>query len=578
MKQYQKLLCCSLLFGYSLYAQLPDQSYLNTIEYEELLDLFNRYDSDSLAQERIAYTYLNRARKENDSVKVARGYDRLARIYHPEKNIIYADSLIEYTKNWQHITYPAMGYILKAYEYGLKDDLKSTYKYYLKANTVAELHGNLVQQNYIMDRLIYLKLLWGNKSEALKLQHRRHKIVTSEKFLNELKKSSRTKLKIDVNNLLKQNLILSYESFIYCHLRMHIVDSAVYYWNLHQNVLEGYENYDKIQKSIWGKDAEMEIQYYQKNYLKTIAIADSILLNINLVDNNYLLKNCYLFKGLAKSKLGYSEEGINFLLKADSIYEINKNLSDIESDRLLMQEIISYYSKKNNYSRQIKYLDKMISLDSLSILNSSYLEPEFIRTYETPKLLRSKEEAIDLLEQKNFRSKQSIFIVSGLALLAVFTAFYYYRQKVLFKRRFELLLQREETKKTPTQAKNGLDISTEIVDDILRRLSEFEKKEGYLDPSITLISLAKKFHTNSSYLSKVLNFHKQTNFPQYLNDIRVNYAVKEIRNNPNIRKYTVEAIALECGYKNSASFSRAFYKNTGIFPSYFISELNKISS
>ena len=35
------------------------------------------------------------------------------------------------------------------------------------------------------------------------------------------------------------------------------------------------------------------------------------------------------------------------------------------------------------------------------------------------------------------------------------------------------------------------------------------------------------------------------------------------------------AIAQEVGFNNSESFSKAFYKKTGIYPSYFIKQLEK---
>ena len=119
------------------------------------------------------------------------------------------------------------------------------------------------------------------------------------------------------------------------------------------------------------------------------------------------------------------------------------------------------------------------------------------------------------------------------------------------------------------------ELSQEIIDDILRKLEKFEKNEDYLNANLSLMTLAKKFNTNSSYLSRVLNSSKSVNFSKYLNDLRINYAVRQIKNDAVFRKYTIEAIALECGYNNSASFSRSFYKNTGLYPSYFISETIK---
>ena len=66
-------------------AQSPSESLLNSLEYEELLTLFNDFEGDSLAQEKIARTYLERAKVDGDTVKVARGYDRLARIFQPHR-------------------------------------------------------------------------------------------------------------------------------------------------------------------------------------------------------------------------------------------------------------------------------------------------------------------------------------------------------------------------------------------------------------------------------------------------------------------------------------------------------------
>jgi AraC-like DNA-binding protein len=37
----------------------------------------------------------------------------------------------------------------------------------------------------------------------------------------------------------------------------------------------------------------------------------------------------------------------------------------------------------------------------------------------------------------------------------------------------------------------------------------------------------------------------------------------------------MSAIAEEIGFNNAQTFSSAFYKKTGIYPSYFINQLNK---
>jgi len=141
---------------------------------EDLLSLFNKVSEDSLVAEKIVRVYLNRARKEEDTIKMARGYDRLARIYHPEKNIMFADSVISLTKDMNDKTYPAMGYILKSYEYQRLGDLILKTENAIIGYKLALKNENISQQIFISDYLIYTKSIWGNKKEALELQKERH--------------------------------------------------------------------------------------------------------------------------------------------------------------------------------------------------------------------------------------------------------------------------------------------------------------------------------------------------------------------------------------------------------------------
>ena len=152
-----------LVFSFVSIAQVPNDKYLEIVDYEELLTLFNVYDGDTLVQERVIGAYLDRAKKDNDTIKIARSYDRMARIYSSRKNILYADSLITYTRDWQHITYPALGYIIKGYEYGNIGNLELSYNSYFLAYELAQVSGNLSQQVYILDRLVFLKIAYGGR-------------------------------------------------------------------------------------------------------------------------------------------------------------------------------------------------------------------------------------------------------------------------------------------------------------------------------------------------------------------------------------------------------------------------------
>ena len=81
MKRFSLLSLFIVFVFQSTYAQGPSQQYLDMIGYEELLTLFNDFESDSTVQKKIILTYRDRAREDGDTLKIARSYDRLARIF-----------------------------------------------------------------------------------------------------------------------------------------------------------------------------------------------------------------------------------------------------------------------------------------------------------------------------------------------------------------------------------------------------------------------------------------------------------------------------------------------------------------
>lgn len=77
---------------------------------------------------------------------------------------------------------------------------------------------------------------------------------------------------------------------------------------------------------------------------------------------------------------------------------------------------------------------------------------------------------------------------------------------------------------------------------------------------MTIVDLAKSFGTNTKYLSKVINIYKQKSFITYINDLRVDYAIKKLKTDQKFRKYSIKAISESVGYGKAESFSNAFKK------------------
>ena len=107
------------------------------------------------------------------------------------------------------------------------------------------------------------------------------------------------------------------------------------------------------------------------------------------------------------------------------------------------------------------------------------------------------------------------------------------------------------------------------------KLHEFEKLNEFIDENLTLSKLAKTLNSNTSYLSAVINMRSEGNFNNYLKKLRIDYAITELLENSKLRKYSMEGLASEFGFKSGTNFSKAFIAQKKIKPSVFIKELNK---
>jgi YesN/AraC family two-component response regulator len=152
----------------------------------------------------------------------------------------------------------------------------------------------------------------------------------------------------------------------------------------------------------------------------------------------------------------------------------------------------------------------------------------------------------------------------------------FYKRKVYKKKFLDIIHNKQHIKKTDfVSSIENIDIQEEIIAGVLERLKDFEVNNKFLDKKITLNSLAKDFKTNSNYLSKIINHHKETSFSNYINNLKIEFIISEIKRKPILKKYTIKAIANEAYFNNAESFSKAFYKLKGIKPSFFMQELEK---
>lgn len=111
--------------------------------------------------------------------------------------------------------------------------------------------------------------------------------------------------------------------------------------------------------------------------------------------------------------------------------------------------------------------------------------------------------------------------------------------------------------------------TSEEIEDLKKRLLEVLKNEQpFFDEDLTLKTLADLIPTTDKKLSALLNHYLNTTFYDLVNSYRVE-AVKTKLFDEKYEKYTLLAIAYECGFKSKTSFNRIFKKVAGLSPSQY---------
>ncbi len=105
-------------------------------------------------------------------------------------------------------------------------------------------------------------------------------------------------------------------------------------------------------------------------------------------------------------------------------------------------------------------------------------------------------------------------------------------------------------------------------------VEHLSSSEAFLDPEITLASLAKAIAVPPRNLSRSINSYLNKNFFEFINNMRVEYA-KERLLKLSTSEYNIDSIYSECGFRSRSSFFQVFKKVTGKTPAAWLSETRK---
>lgn len=435
--------------------------------------------------------------------------------------------------------------------YSNKGNYNEALNYYSKAEIIAERLGNLNDILLMSRNIGVIRIKIGDYKSA------------KDVFSNNLEK-----IKVSSIKGFEREHALNYYNIADAHLKMGDYKQALKYADSsigflsHKNVSDLYVPFYSIIAII---------NFHQGNYKKTIEICNDLVFKINKTQNKKKLVTPYLELGRSYLKLDdcntaiFYFEGIKKLINEHSI-----SFPELGETYESLARCYISIGDKDKAKINIDLFSEFIKIKDATNSDINY------------KINKDLESRLETLDAKNRLQKRTMNYFYGLAafLVVLFSLIYWKKQTLNNKRFKKLLLTIEELERPQGQSLDEpktipKDVNPENVEQILKALDKFESSELFLSTQCNLVYVAKKLKTNTSYLSKVINTHKGKPFKSYLTELRINASLIHLKNNKQLRLYTIKALAEEFGFKRYETFSRAFKTQTGIYPSVYIKNLDK---
>ena len=576
---YITLFCLSVfVYSFSIAQKQPPLKEFDQ-ELTEIRSQYYQHKSDTSKQIFFAKKLIEKARQKNNRIVSSIGYYYLFNIN--KKNYQYIDSaIVEIGSNYnEHV--PVKYYIWKGVFYQKKKQVEKSIEAFLKAKEYADIS----QSEFYKHRIKYC--MAHIKSEYLKEHKEALQLGKDCMFFFDFEKDPVMHLKS-----------IACLSDIYSTIKQY--DSASFYNQLGFNLSKktNRKSY-QVLFSLFEGINQIHVKKFDAgldNIKKVIPWLKKHNDHQNLLAAYYGLGEVYFHKN--KNRLA-----IDFYTKVDSIYNFHQ---EIRPDFLTAyNRLINYYQSKQNKDKQLHFTNQLGTINNKHAKLYQIAYKTINQKYTIPILLKEKQTKIKGLEQINSnKSLWIIFLFLGV-LLIMYLWIKQKQQKKLLQKRFDdiitntksdlskpLNLELNNSKpnqtnntnhisnivkvniKEPTSNQNS-SVSDSITSILLNKLESFEREKGFLQSDLTINALASQFQTNEKYLSKVINSQKEKKFNHYINNLRIDYIIERLKNEKQLRQYTIKSIAEESGFNNTVSFNSAFVKKTGIKPSYFIEKLKK---
>ena len=561
-----------LILGAS--AAIAQQDTLATTSYDELREIILselKDQKDTLRAIEITKYHKNRAINENNQEEISFGYGRYGFLIgikgEVEESIAALDTAITIAETNNINVLALRAHITKALVYNSNFLITESIDSYYKALELAYQEEDYATAYGIINALGWIKGSLEDYDGAIEILSRGLRSVSDEDIRIDNKIITRRELKIAFNlniavahrNARRLDSTLLYieraEEIIFLPADSCYISTA---FELKANTLVDKNDFDGA--SIYLKKST--------EYCRPKSALDSLRWSntkgaIYLGNKRYKEAINVLNNGLKTYTVTPAEE--KFMVDYyKTLAKAYKNVGMVDSANYFLEKHLNTTSKSN---------------DLRSGLTNSFRKQE-IKEFQ--------KELNELSKQKS--QKESLLLYGGIAggliiLLLIYGLFRSNKKRKENEEKFNILEAKIsaakeseniiDTKDEVLEQQTTSDVNPETTQLILDGLKKLEEQHYFLHPACSAPNVAKRIKTNTTYLSKVINAQFGKNFSTYINDLRINYAIKRLKQDSKFRNYTISSIATELGYKSADSFTKYFKKDTGLLPSFYIKKLNE---
>ncbi|MBO0353122.1 helix-turn-helix transcriptional regulator [Muricauda ruestringensis] len=555
VKEFKLTLCLLLSSVVFCWAQNKDtySGDLSNLTYDELYDIMVS-DGDSLYIENAFSAYVKKAKNNYDTLEVARALRLNAYNLKLIEGIKSVDSSITIANSIMGIKKLDLDEFM-AYAHYTKGALfYDNDKNYLAANEYIKSY-NLARRcnNYDLSIIVLIfiadiKAVFGQEDEAILLQRKTRDYLD----LNKTNIEQFENLELFWVEQMSRSFLFAME-----------LDSANKYIRKGLDLSKKYNDKNFLNQF---KTQSAKLDFYLNNFRR----AKDTLERYNKKSNNLQSADDLFYLGMIEGELGNQDRKRDYFLTIDSLlrlrnYPLRDNCSEIY--QFLLKDAVN----DGNTGLADHYLKRVVYYDSLLLITQKNLREITLKKFDLPMQEEEKESLGNIISSKS-KWLTWLYIMCGCMLIGLTAYFIKYKRT---KNRLARLMGGSLTlEKTDVSKETKEQLDEETVAKVLQNLEIWEQRKGFLENSLTQQSLAKELNTNSSYLSKVINVHKSKNFASYLKDIRITYAINDLKENPKIVKTkSMIQIAEMYGFNSISVFTKCFKDKTGVTPGVFFKRI-----